>query len=283
MLVSDAFSAATMAIAVNGLKYAVGRLRPDESHHNSFPSGHTATAFMTASMLHMEYGWRSPWYSIGGYSAAALTGVSRILNNRHWMSDVLAGAAIGIGSVHLGYFLSDRIFRNRGISDGYQQPEFLYDPHMKHYTAEIIFGRRMIIGSEGLKEMGELPVRGSIAGLSTDIPIIPGTGITARASASSMIYATGIEAPPLYSMMAGGFYNLHFARRLEFQIKAMAGYAWMEGTGKGADLSFGTGLSLLLDSHFKLKGFLDFESMSLSSSRPWINSFIIGYTAAWYW
>lgn len=52
MLVSDAFSAAIMAGAVNGIKYSVGRLRPDGSRYNSFPSGHTATAFMTASMLH---------------------------------------------------------------------------------------------------------------------------------------------------------------------------------------------------------------------------------------
>ena len=101
MLASDAFPAGVMAIAVNSLKYSIGRLRPDGTSYNSFPSGHTATAFMTASMLHMEYGWRSPWFSIGGYAAAAVTGVSRIMNNRHWMTDVVAGAAIGIGSTDI--------------------------------------------------------------------------------------------------------------------------------------------------------------------------------------
>ena len=60
MLVSDAFSAAIMAAAVNGVKYSVKRLRPDGSSRNSFPSGHTATAFMTATMLHKEYEWRNP-------------------------------------------------------------------------------------------------------------------------------------------------------------------------------------------------------------------------------
>ena len=106
MLTSDALSVAVMSAAVNGVKYSVGRLRPDGSRHNSFPSGHTATAFMTATMLHKEYGWKSPWFSIGGYTAAAVTGVSRLMNNRHWMTDVMAGAAIGIGSVHLGYTLA---------------------------------------------------------------------------------------------------------------------------------------------------------------------------------
>ena len=64
MLVSDAFSAGLMAIAVNSLKYSCRVMRPDGSTRNSFPSGHTATAFMTATMLHKEYGHRSPWYSI---------------------------------------------------------------------------------------------------------------------------------------------------------------------------------------------------------------------------
>lgn len=111
LLVSDAFSAATMTITVYGLKYSVSRLRPDGSERNSFPSGHTAIAFMTATMLSKEYGWRSPWYTIGGYTAASLAGVTRVLNNNHWLTDVVAGAAVGIGSVHLGYFLANRYSR----------------------------------------------------------------------------------------------------------------------------------------------------------------------------
>ena len=60
MIVSDAFSTTIMAATVNSIKYTVRRMRPDGSASNSFPSGHTATAFMTATMLHKEYGWRSP-------------------------------------------------------------------------------------------------------------------------------------------------------------------------------------------------------------------------------
>lgn len=116
MLVSDAFSAGLMAIAVNSIKYTAKAKRPHGNSHNSFPSGHTATAFMTATMLHKEYGLtRSPWYSIGGYTVATTTAVMRIMNNRHWLSDILAGAGIGIVSTELGYYLADLIFKDKGV------------------------------------------------------------------------------------------------------------------------------------------------------------------------
>lgn len=83
MAVSNLFSAALMAGMVNSLKYTVRERRPDDSADNSFPSGHTATAFLCATILHKEYGARSPWYSIGGYTLAGLTGITRQLNNRH--------------------------------------------------------------------------------------------------------------------------------------------------------------------------------------------------------
>ena len=111
MLVSDAFSAGIMATVVNSLKYTIKRERPDGNGRNSFPSGHTATAFMTATMLHKEYGDRSPWFSIGGYACATLTGLTRQFNNRHWMGDVMVGASIGIISPELGYLLADLIFK----------------------------------------------------------------------------------------------------------------------------------------------------------------------------
>ena len=133
MLVSDAFSAGLMAAAVNSLKYSFRVMRPDGSTRNSFPSGHTATAFMTATMLHKEYGHRSPWYSIGGYTLATLTGVTRQLNNRHWMSDVMVGAGIGILATEFGYFLADLIFKEKGLKvretyvvfDRYRHPSFV--------------------------------------------------------------------------------------------------------------------------------------------------------------
>ena len=281
MLVSDAFSAAAMAATVNGLKYTVRRTRPDGSQDNSFPSGHTATAFMTATMLHKEYGWRSSWFSIGGYTAAAVTGVSRLLNKKHWMTDIAAGAAIGIGSVHLGYFITDKIFNERGLSESFIEPTFVYDASQKHYVAELIFGQRFVIGSDGLKQMDDIPVRGGVAGLSTDIPIVPGIGITVRASASSMTYESG-SASPMYSTLAGGYWNFNFARILEFQTYVMAGCAWLDGRS-GIDLAAGIGLSLITDSHFKIKAFADFESLDFGQKHPWTNTVVVGWSSAWFW
>lgn len=117
LAVSNALSFAVMAGMVNIIKHTTRELRPDGRSRNSFPSGHTATSFVAATILHKEYGLtRSPWYSIAGYSVATATGICRILNNRHWVSDVLVGAGIGILSTDIGYALGDLIFKNKGLN-----------------------------------------------------------------------------------------------------------------------------------------------------------------------
>ena len=116
LLASAGLSYAIMAGFVNGIKYTAKEMRPDGSTANSWPSGHTATSFVGATLLHKEYGLtRSPWYSVAGYGVATATGVMRVLNNRHWVSDVMSGAGIGILSTELGYAIGDLLFKGKGL------------------------------------------------------------------------------------------------------------------------------------------------------------------------
>ena len=99
-------------LSSNLLKNATKVSRPDGSDERSFPSSHTALAFMSATFLHEEYKDRSIWYSIAGYSIATATGVLRMMNKEHWMSDVLAGAGLGILTTKIVYWI-DPVLRNR--------------------------------------------------------------------------------------------------------------------------------------------------------------------------
>ena len=115
--VSMAFGGVITSLIVTTLKYSTNVLRPDESATNSFPSGHTATSVVSATFLHKEYGqYRNPLYSIGGYTMAAATAVGRQLNNRHWISDVLVGAGIGLISTEIGYLIADMIYKEKGLN-----------------------------------------------------------------------------------------------------------------------------------------------------------------------
>jgi membrane-associated phospholipid phosphatase len=91
--------------AVQVSKHTIPVSRPDGSNRHSFPSGHTATAFLGAHILFREYKDVSPWIGIAGYGVAVTTGAMRIINRKHWFSDVITGAGIGIISVELSYLL----------------------------------------------------------------------------------------------------------------------------------------------------------------------------------
>lgn len=94
-----------LGVIVNGIKYTVRAPRPDGSANNSFPSGHTATTFMGAELVRIEYGEEHPWLAAGAYTIAATVGVLRVYNERHWFTDVFAGAGVGILSARIGYWL----------------------------------------------------------------------------------------------------------------------------------------------------------------------------------
>ena len=146
-LASTAMSYGFMALFVNSIKYTAKEMRPDGSTRNSWPSGHTATAFVGATILHKEYGLtRSPWFSVAGYGVATATGVMRVLNNRHWVSDVLSGAGVGIMSGELAYAMSDLIFKGKGLLRGDAISERSIIDHPSFFSISMGLG----LGSQSL-------------------------------------------------------------------------------------------------------------------------------------
>lgn len=98
-------SAALMGGSTHLTKHWVGRERPNHGSFDSFPSGHTANAFMGAEFLHQEYKDSSPWIGYSGFIVATATGTLRMYNNKHWFSDVVAGAGYGIASTKIAYLV----------------------------------------------------------------------------------------------------------------------------------------------------------------------------------
>lgn len=104
-----ATSQAITAAIVLPSKKIIGEERPDRSNNMSFPSGHAAVAFSTAQFLFREYKDTNYWISLSGYPFAVFTSIYRIINNKHWATDVFAGAGVGILSTELAYWLYPKI------------------------------------------------------------------------------------------------------------------------------------------------------------------------------
>ncbi len=107
----------TEVVLTQTVKHVVHSPRPDNPlETNSFPSGHTATAFVGAELVRREYWDDSPVYGITAYVVATGVGVLRVYNERHWATDVIAGAGFGILSAQIGYWLlpiNRRLFRSK--------------------------------------------------------------------------------------------------------------------------------------------------------------------------
>ena len=86
--------------------------RPDMSADNSFPSGHTAVSFVGADLIYMTYKDSSPIYGIAAYACASSVAFMRMYNNRHWFSDVVCGAGVGILASRLSFWIYDRLKQN---------------------------------------------------------------------------------------------------------------------------------------------------------------------------
>lgn len=106
------------------LKHSCNELRPDKSDRRSLPSGHATFAFAGATVLMHEYGHLSPWVTVGGYTLATLVSADRVRLDRHYVHDVCAGAAIGIGATELTYWLKRKFIKNRNIDVSFNGVQF---------------------------------------------------------------------------------------------------------------------------------------------------------------
>lgn len=110
-----AMSYATFAVLNNAAKYSFREQRPDATTRNSFPSGHTGTAFVGAEYMRREYWDRNKWVAMSGYAVGIAVAYLRIHNNRHWINDVVGGAALGYLSTTFAYWLYPRILKKRAL------------------------------------------------------------------------------------------------------------------------------------------------------------------------
>ncbi|MCC7331141.1 MAG: phosphatase PAP2 family protein [Flavobacteriales bacterium] len=99
-----ALSQLTTALIVHTIKFGLKKERPDHTA-NSFPSGHTSQSIVGATVLFHEFKDEKPLLAYSGYIFVATTGAFRIINNRHWLSDVVFGAGVGLLMTNIVYHL----------------------------------------------------------------------------------------------------------------------------------------------------------------------------------
>ena len=281
MLVSDAFSAALMATAVNSLKYSCRVMRPDGSTRNSFPSGHTASAFMAATMLHKEYGHLSPWVSVGAYSVATFTGISRQLNNRHWASDVMVGAGIGILATELGYLFADLIYRKRGLN--IHETTLVYDRYRHPSFFSYSLGLSVVPGSYTVTPGCSVELMsGPTVGVEGAWFASPYLGVGGRLNSSFLrVSVNGVSQTENFkcaSAGCGAYLSYPFSVRWMIGSKLLGGYEGYRNCrtdvcrlgGRGGFL-FGTGFSAtyLASQNFGVRFLLDYDmAPPMTSSSP---------------
>ena len=225
MVVSDLFSAAIMTATVNTMKYTITMPRPTGGATNSFPSGHTATAFMSATLLNKEFGHLSPWIPITSYALASATAVGRQLNLRHWISDVLVGAGIGVVSAELGYYFADLIFKDKGLKYQKETPRWEYGRKPSFFST--IAGVSFVVG-ENIKKDNLRIKPGCVVGVEGAYFPHKHIGVGMRATVSENIMAKDDEiledGLKTLSINAGSYFDVPLSSRWALSSKLLFGY-----------------------------------------------------------
>ena len=295
MLVSDAFSAILMGGVVNTLKQTTHVMRPDGSNDRSFPSGHTATAFMTATMLTKEYGHKSPWIGVGAYGMATATGLMRMANNKHWLSDVLTGAGIGILTTELGYYLADLIFKGKGI-DSFAN-EDMFDRMGKPSFLSLYLGLNIPLSGYDIDEQTEFSTSsGSAAGVEGAYFFNPYIGVVGRFAVSNTSIIVNKDQAEnntfdAVSICGGSYFSYPLSSRWLVGSKLLGGYVHypqLKLTDRtvfarsGFCMGSGVSLTFKAKEHYGIRFFLDYNLFPSHSSRSseWMNTLTCGASVA---
>lgn len=291
MMVSDAFSVILMSSVVNSLKRTTHVERPDGSNRHSFPSGHTATAFMTATMLNKEYGHKSPWVGIGAYSVATATGLMRMANNKHWLSDVLAGAGIGILSTEVGYYLADLVLKEKDA--GQPASNEAFDRMGKPSFLSLYLGLNVPLSGYDIDEQTAFSTSsGSTAGVEGAYffsPYIGAGGRFAVSSTSIIVNKEQAESSTFdaLTLCGGAYFSYPLSSRWLVGSKLLGGYVHYPQlrlthqsvpARNGFCMGSGASLAFKAKEHYGIRFFLDYNLLPSHSkqSGEYMNMLTVG-------
>ncbi len=292
MIVSDAFSAVIMGGVVSSLKNSTHVTRPDGSNNHSFPSGHTATAFMAATMLNKEYGHISPWVGVGAYTVASATGLMRMANNKHWLSDVMTGAGIGVISTEVGYYLADLIFNDKGLNASAVAEE-RFDADTPPSFVSLYIGMNVPLSGYDIDEHDTFGTSsGSTAGVEGAYFFNKYVGIGGRFTASevSVIVNDNTAEDNTFdnlSLSGGGYFSYPVSSRWLLGGKFLGGYVRYPKLRLSEHViparggfCFGSGLSVSFRAkeHYGIRFFADYNLLPSHSrgSHEYMNTFVLG-------
>lgn len=169
------------------LKATVGERRPDGRGDDSFPSRHASWAFNAAAILGNELYGQSALWPVGFHLAATAVGLQRAVAERHYPSDVLAGAALGIASAELGYYLADLAMGRHGCRRRYAPATPGWLPSVSATTAALFpLGR-------GQGQGARLGSTGVMGRLKLGLPLSESFGVSASAVMTSLPLCRGGE------------------------------------------------------------------------------------------
>lgn len=182
MATSQAISTLLMAGSVSLMKDNISSLRPDGSDMRSFPSGHSAWAYLGATMTAYELGWKSSWYSIGAYSIASAIAMQRIIDRRHLPKDVITGAGIGILSAQIGYAFGDLIWGNKQIDNYFDR---INTPNKNSHSLSLINVYSIPLNKFRFNDFALKITSGFEAGLKWHAPILNNLSLASSISFQS--------------------------------------------------------------------------------------------------